>query len=71
MNTPLRTIHIKKDPNAGDQTARVQAYLYSNFSIAGETDSFVIVNGYDKAGWTAESLLDRLASGLIFGKVVR
>jgi hypothetical protein len=70
--TKLRTIHIStSDDDAGDAMLRRAAqYLWAGWTATRRGDT-VLVQGYDKAGWTAEALVDRYWSGLIPAKVVR
>ncbi len=76
----LRTIHIQaKNTDLEDKVRRIEAYLYSNFEIAttGENPapdndfSTIVINGYDRSGWTAESQNDRLWSGMLGGVVIQ
>lgn len=43
----------------------VEAYLYSNFTAYNNYDGTVMIEGYDRQGFTMDALIDRLASGLI------
>lgn len=85
QSKPMRTLYVSKSATCKDaaQESRVIAYLYDNFWIAAEEepttddldcyypDGYFIVNGYDVAGWTAETQAARMGSGLIGAKVVR
>ena len=83
MTGTLRTLHIPTTKEAGaEMLRRVDAYLYEGWTaelrahtmiVDGEDVEvrIIVVNGKDVAGWTAESLNDRLWSGLIPAKVVR
>lgn len=81
----LVNTHPSEDLNT--RAKRVEAYLWSNFEISGlvyltadeaegsfnliQGDGVLVISGVDKAGWTADALVERLASGLIFGEVRR
>ena len=72
MTAPLRTIHIStSDGDAGDDMLRrATQYLWDGWTATRRGDT-VLVQGYDKWGWTAEALVDRYWSGLIPAKVAR
>jgi hypothetical protein len=66
----LISVGYKANPVDLERTAR---YLYSNYHIAlnvGIYGDGVLIEGHDVAGWTLESQLARLASGLLFGHEV-
>ena len=46
----------------------VEAYLWGGYQIAAVTDTAVLFWGHDNAGFTLESLCDRLASGVIYAR---
>lgn len=48
----------------------VDRYLYANYSITGADGNWVWIEGEDRAGFTAQAIIDRLASGLIWAAVV-
>lgn len=72
----MRTIHIRVNDRTSDYDKtkkQVEAYLYSNFSLAETSDGWpelVVVHGHDQAGWTAEAQTARLQSGLIAAEVI-
>lgn len=49
----------------------VHAYLPSNYLIGEFSEEEIHIYGEDNAGWTLEYVLDRLASGLIFGTEIK
>jgi hypothetical protein len=57
--------------------AIIARYLYANYRIAGVVSAryfgalegdLVLIEGHDRAGFTLDAILDRLASGLHFGR---
>lgn len=75
MSAPLRIIHIAvRDPaHRVHQEHSVEAYLWDGWHIAPHTGGAhtIVISGHDVAGWTAEALVERLATGLHFGEAVR
>ena len=67
----LRTIHIQPGVDIDETARRAERYLWNGWKIADTSNGVITVNGKDNSGWTAEALVDRLASGLIFGKIAR
>jgi len=75
----MRTIYILvngKTATWEDTKERAEQYLYSNFEVATSgygfpgSNNVIIVEGEDKAGWTAEAQVMRLQSGLLAAEVV-
>jgi len=57
------TIRVTKE---GTTAKEVESYLPSNFRVDATVQSWIIVKGFDYAGWTAEGyVIPRLASGMI------
>lgn len=63
-NKPIRAAWV------GGNAETVKPYLYSNYQVADERDGKTLIHGADIAGFTLDAILDRMASGLIFGKEV-
>lgn len=70
---PMSNITVIDISCKGDyrkERERVEAYLYDNFSVvAAETNDIIRVVGVGNGGFSAEAMIERLASGLIFGEV--
>jgi len=65
-----RTIHIQPGVDIDETARRAERYLWNGWKIE-TTNGTIVATGTDNSGWTAEALVDRLASGLIFGKIAR
>ena len=63
---PVRTAVVFGGLSATPE--QVAKYLYSNYAVTESTESDVTISGTDVAGFTLESIIDRLASGLIFAR---
>lgn len=49
----------------------IRRYLPSNYTARQHTDTHVLIEGHDNAGWTLDGyVIPRLASGLIFAREV-
>lgn len=65
---PLKKIRVTL--TSSTTTRMIDRYLPSNYRIVGADDSHVFIEGHDHAGWTSQYVIDRLASGLIWGAEV-
>lgn len=63
---------IRVTLSRGTTPQAVDRYLYGNYGITGydADNNWLYVEGEDRAGFTAQAIVDRLASGLIFAAVV-
>lgn len=48
----------------------VQSYLYSQYRAYYNFDGVIVFEGFDRAGFTMDAVIDRLASGLIVAQEV-
>jgi len=69
QETPEITIRVTKE---GTTEKEVESYLPSNFRVDATVQSWIIVKGFNNAGWTAEGyVIPRLGSGGIHSVVER
>lgn len=65
-DNPKRFIQVTLNRylNAEEEEARLDAYLYDNYGNYSSDGKVIVIEGYDRAGWTAEAQIERLRSGL-------
>lgn len=63
---------IRVTLSRGTTPQAVDRYLYANYEITGydADQNWLWIEGHDFAGFTAQAIVDRLASGLIYAAVV-
>lgn len=63
-------------PAVAARSEELRQYLPANYTLRGlsfastEAPTEFLISGHDVGGWTAEYIIDRLASGLIFANEV-